>query len=165
MASGDTLRIWTAREYGDYASGNIATQNTRNSHYVNDLALSESVIFGGVMPRHYDGGGITIYLHYAMRATIAIADDINIQTNIERIGDQLLDLDSNSFGAASNTGDITVPGTSGLVDIVSTAHTAGGEMDLLAVGEAFRMLVSRAAVAGTDAIGDLELLFVEMAET
>ena len=162
MASGDTLLEFTPKCYAPPAAL-YATLDTRNQHPTLDFALTEEAVFSTVMPRHYAGSGVTVYLHYAM--TSAEADDIRLDTSFERIGDQQLDIDGDSFAAAQNTGDITVPGTSGLVDIVSTAHTDGAQMDSIAVGEGFRLKVLRAAVGGTDATGDLELLFVEIKET
>lgn len=162
MASGDTLLIITP-QCNEPPSSNFATLDTRNNHPVLDFTLDEIGIFSGVLPRHYDGGGINIYLHYAM--TSAVADDINLETSIERIGDQQQDIDSDSFATAQSTGDITVPSTSGNVDIVSTAHTDGAQMDNLAIGEGFRLKIERVAVSGTDASGDLELRFIEIKET
>ena len=162
MASGDTLL-----EFMPYSneppSANFATLDTRNGHPVLDFAIDEIAIFSDIMPRHYGGGGITVYLHYAM--TSAEADDIKIETYLERIGDQQLDIDGDSFAAAQNSGDITVPATSGLVDIISTAHTDGAQMDNIAVGESFRLKIKRIAVTGDDAAGDLELCGVEIKET
>jgi len=162
MSSGDTLLEFTPQCNAPPAAL-YATADTRNQHPMLDFALTEEAVFSAIMPRHYAGGGVTVYLHYAM--TSAEADDIRLDTSFERIGDQQQDIDADGFAAAENTGDITVPGTSGLVDIVSTAHTDGGEMDSIAVGEGFRMKVLRSAVGGTDAAGDLELLFVEIKET
>lgn len=163
MASGDTLVTFDALA-GRLPSSGGGGLDTRNGHPVIDLAVGEKVIFSAILPRHYDGGGLTVREHYAMSS--AVANDIKLQTDLERIGDQQQDLDSDGFtGSPQNTGDVTVPGTSGLVDIVTTAHTAGAQMDNLAVGEAFRLQVQRVAVAGTDASGDLELLAVEVKET
>lgn len=162
MASGDTLAIFTP-QCNEPPTSNFATLDTRNQHPVLDFALNEIGIFSDVMPRHYGGGGITIYLHYAMSS--AVANDIKLETYFERIGDQQQDIDSDGFAAAQNTGDITVPGTSGNVDIVSTTHTNGAQMDSIAVGEGFRLKVKRVAVVGTDASGDLELRFIEIKET
>ena len=162
MASGETLLQWGA--YSNEPPATLyAILDTRNQHPVLGLSLTFEAVFSGVMPRHYSGGGLTVYLHYAM--TSAVANDIRLDTSFERIGDQQLDIDGDSFAAAQNTGDITVPGTSGLVDIVSTAHTGGAQMDSIAVGEGFRLKVLRTAVGGTDATGDLELLRVELKET
>lgn len=162
MASGNTLLMFTP-QCNEPPASNFATFDTRNGHPVLDFALNEIGVFSGVMPRHYGGGGITIYLHYAM--TSAVANDVKLETYLERIGDQQQDIDSDGFAAAQNTGDITVPGTSGNVDIISSTHSNGAEMDSIAVGEGFRLKVKRIAVAGTDASGDLELRFIEIKET
>ena len=162
MASGDTLLVFTP-QCNEPPASNFATLDTRNQHPVLDFALNEIGIYSSVMPRHYGGGGVTIYLHYAM--TSGVADDIKLETYFERIGDQQQDIDSDGFAAAQNTGDITVPGTSGNVDIIPSTHTDGAQMDSIAVGEGFRLKVKRIAVGGTDASGDLELRFIEIKET
>ena len=166
MASGDTLFKFIPQS-NEPPAANFATADTRNTtspHPLLDFAIDEIAIFSGVLPRNYAGGGVTVYLHYSMSS--AVADDIKLETDFERIGDQQQDIDSDGFtGSPQNTGDITVPGTSGLVDIVTTAHANGAEMDSVAVGEGFRLKVKRVAATGTDASGDLELRFVEGKET
>ena len=88
------------------------------------------------------------------------------QTALERIGDQQQDVDSDGFDATGvNGSDTTVPGTSGLVDIVNNVHSSGARVDNIGVGESFRLKVTRTAVAGTDAGDDLELHKVELKET
>lgn len=165
MASGDTLLEYRPQgnepPIADFATPD--TRNTTSPHPLLDFALTEIGIFSGVMPRHYGGGGVTIYLHYAMSS--AEANYIVLETSFERIGDQQQNIDNDSFASAQATGDITVPGTSGLVDIVATTHTDGAQMDNVAVGEGFRLRVKRVAASGTDASGDLELRFVEVKET
>lgn len=162
MASGHTILIFMP-QCNEPPASNFATFDTRNQHPVLDFALNEIGVFSGVMPRHYEGGGATVYLHYAMSS--AVANDIKLETYFERIGDQQQDIDSDGFAAAQNTGDITVPGTSGNVDIISTTHSNGAQMDNIAVGEGFRLKVKRIAVAGTDASGDLEIRFIEIKES
>jgi len=162
MASGNTLLIFTP-QCNEPPAANFATFDVRNAHPVLDFALNEIGIFSSVMPRHYSGGGITIYHHYAI--TSAEVNDVKLETYLERIGDQQQDIDSDGFAAAQNTGDITVPGTSGNVDIIPSTHTNGAQMDSIAVGEGFRLKVKRIAVVGTDAAGDLELRFIEIKET
>ncbi|RKY69317.1 MAG: hypothetical protein DRQ02_01270 [Candidatus Latescibacterota bacterium] len=163
MASGDTLVVFTPLHHEPPAS-NPATLDTRNGHPV--LDFSDSVIqtayFSGVMPQHYSGGGVTVYLHWA--ASTATTGDIDWGVAFERIGDQQQDLDSDGF-AASNQGDNnTVPATAGLVDIVSVAFTDGADMDSVAAGESFRMFVRRDSASDT-ASGDAELVKVEIRET
>ena len=163
MASGDTLGIFTAFSNEPPAS-NYATLDTRNQHPVLDFddTTNESAVFSGVMPRNYDGGGVTAYLHYAMSS--AVSGDIDWDVAFERIGDQQQDIDSDGFAAANSADDTTVPGTSGNVDVVSVAFTDGADMDSVATGEGFRLKVTRDAASDT-AAGDAELLFVELKET
>ena len=97
--------------------------------------------------------------------TSAEVNDIKLEAYLERIGDQQQDLDSDGFAAAQNSGDITVLGTSGLVDVIAVTFTDGAQMDSIAAGEGFRIKIKRVVVAGTDASGDLELRFVAIKET
>lgn len=163
MASGDTLLIFTPL-HNEPPSSNPATLDLRNLHPCLDFdaATNESAVFSAVMPRSYAGGGITAYLHYAMSSAEALTIDWDVA--FERIGDQQLDIDGDSFAAVQSVDNTTVPGTTGLVDIVSIAFTDGAQMDSVAVGELFRLKVVRDAVSD-DAAGDAELLGVELKET
>lgn len=163
MASGDTLAIFMPLQ-NEPPAATFATIDERNAHPVLDFALTEIGVFSFVIPRNYGGGGITVYLHYALSS--ATTNDIRLDTTFERIGDQQQDIDSDGFDATGVNGtDTTVPGTSGLVDIVNNVHSDGARLDSLAVGEGGRLKITRTAVAGTDAAGDLELLFVELKES
>lgn len=164
MASGDTLVIFTP-QMNQPPSSNPATEDVRNQHLVLDFAPSgsnESAVFTGVMPQHYDGGGVTVYLHYAMSS--AVSGDIDWDVAFERIGDQGQDIDSDGFAAVNSVDSTTVPGASGLVDVVSVTFTDGADMDSVAVGEEFRLKVTRDAASDT-ATGDAELMAVEIRET
>ena len=163
MSAGDTLLIFTPLANEPPAS-NFATLDTRNLHPCLDFdaTTNESAVFTGIMPRHYAGGGITVYLHYAMSS--AEADTIDWDAAFERIGDQQQDVDSDSFADVNSVDNTTVPGTSGLVDVVSIAFTDGADMDSVAAGEMFRLKITRDA-ASDDAAGDAELYAVELRET
>lgn len=163
MASGDTLVVFRPQD-GEPTSSNYATPDLRNQHPVLDFDAStnESIVFSSVMPRSYAGGGLTVYLHYAMSS--ATSGDIDWDVSFERIGDQQQDIDSDGFAAANSADNTTVPGTSGNVDIVNVTFTDGADMDSVAVGEGFRMKVTRDAASDT-ATGDAELRFVEIKET
>lgn len=164
MASGDTL-VTFIPQANEPPSSNYATLDLRNSHPVLDFddTTNESAVFSAIMPRNYAGTtGVTVYIHYAM--TSATADTIDWDVSFERIGDQQLDIDGDSFAAVNSVDDTTVPGTSGNVDIVSVTFTDGVDMDSVAVGEGFRLKVTRDA-ASDDATGDAELRFVEIKET
>ena len=164
MASGDTLLIFTPL-HNEPPATNPATLDTRNQHPVLDFdaTTNEDAVFSAVMPRSYAATtGLTVYIHYAMSS--ATSGDVDWDVAFERIGDQQLDIDADSFAAVQSVDNTTVPGTSGLVDIVSVAFTDGAQMDSVAVGEGFRVKVTRDAASDT-ATGDAELRFVEIQET
>ena len=164
MASGDTLLIWTPLS-NEPPSSNFATLDTRNSHVVLDFdgAANESAVFRGVMPRHYAGTtGVTLYIHYAM--TSATSGDVDWDASFERVSDSQQDIDSDGFAAVQSVNNTTVPGTSGHVDIVSIAFTNGAQMDSVAVGEAFRLKITRDAASDT-VTTDAELYALELKET
>lgn len=165
MASGDSLIIFTALG-AEFPAADYATLDTRNNHAVldYDAGTDEAAYFTGVMPRNYGGGGITAYIHYAM-STATTAEVIWLGA-FERIGDGSQDIDSDGFASDQSSGAVTVPGTSGNVDIASIAFTDGAQMDSIAVGEAFRFRLTRDANdAGDDATGDAEVIAIELKET
>ena len=164
MASGDSLVIFTP-QMNEPTATNPATPDLRNQHPVLDFdaATNEDAVFSSVMPQHYAGTtGVTVYIHYAM--STATTGDVDWDVAFERIGDQQLDIDADSFATVNSVDNTTVPGTSGNVDIVSIAFTNGADMDSVATGEGFRLKVTRDAVSDT-ATGDAELRFIEMRET
>jgi hypothetical protein len=164
MASGDTLAIFTPI-CNEQTSSNFATIDFRNYHPVLDFDAStnESAVFSSVMPQRYAGTtGVTVYIHYAM--STAEANTVDWDAAFELIGDQDFDIDGDGFAAVQSVDSTTVPGTSGLVDIVSIAFTNGAQMDSVTAGDGFRLKVTRDA-ANDDATGDAELLFVEIRET
>ena len=164
MASGDTLLIFTPHSNEPPAS-DFATLDTRNQHPVldfKDAATNEEAVFSAVMPAIYGGSGVTVYLHYSMAT--ATSGDVDWDVAFERIGDQQLDIDADSFAAVNSVDGTVVPGTSGFVDVVTVAFTDGADMDSVAAGELFRIKVTRDGAADT-AGGDAELHAVEIRET
>lgn len=164
MASGDTLYIFHPYN-NEPPSSSYATLDQRNSRPCLDYDASsnEDAVFSGVMPQHYAGTtGVTVYIHYAMSTAEALTVDWDAA--FERVGDQQLDVDGDSFAAVNSVDNTTVPGTSGLVDIVSIAFTDGADMDSVAAGEGFRLKITRDAVSD-DATGDAEIFWIELRET
>lgn len=164
MASGDTLLIFTPL-HNEPTLSNPATLDLRNQHPVLDFDAStkEYAVFSSIMPQAYSAAtGVDIFIHYAMSS--AEADTVDWDAAFERIGDQQLDIDGDSFAAVNFVDNTTVPGTAGLVDVVSIAFTAGADMDSVVKGEAFRLKINRDA-PNDDAPGDAELLLVEIRET
>ena len=165
MASGNTLLVFSAQD-NEPPSSAFATLDTRNLHPVLDFdgAADESAVFTGILPRSYAGGGITVYIHFA--ATSATSGDVVWTSAFERIGDGSQDIDSDSF-ATANTVTHATSGTSGNVEIAAIAHTAGAQLDSIAVGELFRIKITRDADNASDTMDatDAELIQVELKET
>lgn len=164
MASGNTLCIFTPL-HNEPPSSNPATIDLRNLHPCLDFdaTTNEDAVFSSVMPQNYAGTtGVTVYLHYAMSTAEALTVDWDVA--FELIGDQDQDLDTDGFAAANSVDDTTVPGTTGLVDIVNVTFTDGADMDSVTKGDSFRIKVTRDAVSD-DAAGDAELVKVEIRET
>lgn len=165
MASGDTLFEATAlaAEPGT-ATANFATFDTRNGHPVLNFASGTVVTsqFGGILPRNYASGGITVIPHFA--GGTATGGTLVLGAAIERIG-TVLDIDADSY-ATRLFGTITMPATSGLLGTVGIAFTDGAAMDSLAAGEGFRVEISRVGTFSTDTMGGTaQLRFLEIKET
>lgn len=166
MASGDTLAMFTALQ-GEAPSSNFATLDTRNGVPVldYDATTDESMEFGGFMPRHYGGGGITVTLGWM--ATSATSGTISLDVAFKSVSDDLDDLDTKAYADANNANPTTAT-ASGEIEYTTITFTDGADMDSVAAGEYFRMKVTRDADQTTstdDMTGDMELVFVEIKET
>ena len=163
MASGNTILVFVAEE-GRPTTTNGATFDTRNNIGCFDFddTTAESLVFTGVLPRNYGGGGITVYVHFS--ATSATSGTGSWTVAFERIGDAQQDIDSDGFATGKTTAEVTVSATSGHVKPASVAFSNGAEIDGVLVGELFRLKVTRDLPAGK-AVGDLELEAVELKET
>jgi dihydroxyacetone kinase len=159
MASGDTLFVFTSRSNHPPAA-NFATADERNGVAVLDFDAStnEQATFFGVMPQHYDGGGVSVRLHFAM--TSATSGDVDVDAKFQRHTDILGD----DYAAAQSVDDTTVPGTAGNLFVVAVAFTDGAQMDSVGAGDPFRLSVIRDAVSDT-ATGDAELVAIEIRES
>lgn len=163
MASGDTLLIIPPLAFEPPASA-YATADVRNQHPVLnfDTTTQEAAIFSTVMPRHYGGGGITVYIHW-MAAT-ATSGTIGWDVALERMSDATTDLDSDSFASAQTVTAVTVPASAGVVAVTSVAIANGSNMDSIVAGDSFRLRVRR-DVANDNAAGDAQLLMIEVRES
>jgi hypothetical protein len=144
-------------------ASNYATLDLRNGHPVLDFddTTAEAAIFTGMLPRSYAGGGLTVEIGYSM--TSATSGTCGWTVEFERIGDSQHDIDSDGFAAAQTVAAVTVPATSGHVDVVSVNVADGAAIDGLAAGEQFRIRIKR-DVANDTATGDAELHFVRVQE-
>ena len=166
MASGDTLAVFTPL-HNEPPATLYATLDIRNAHPVLDFdgAADEEAVFTGILPRHYAGGGLTVYLHVMFSS--AVSGNAYWQAAFERMDDGTLDTDADSFaafqGAAGNPN-----GTSGVMTLVTIPFTSGAQMDSLAAGEMFRLKIRRDAdgsVGTDDVTTDGELVSCEIKET
>jgi hypothetical protein len=144
-------------------ASNYATFDIRNGHPVLDFdaATSEAAIFSSTLPLSYGGAGLAVEIGYSM--TSATSGTCGWTVEFERIGDGQQDVDSDGFAAPQTVTAVTVPGTSGHVDVVSVNVSNGANIDSIAAGEQFRIRIKR-DVANDDAAGDAELHFVRVRE-
>jgi hypothetical protein len=163
LATGQTLCVFLPQNNEPPAS-NYATVDDRNGHKVLDFdaTMAEGAVFSAVLPRHYAGGGITFYVHYSMSS--ATTGTCGWTVEVERVGDGSQDVDSDGFASAQTVTAVTVPGTSGHVDIANVAVSDGANIDSIAVGEKFRVRLKR-DVANDTATGDAEFHALELKET
>lgn len=166
MASGNTLCVFTPLNNEPPATI-YATLDLRNYHPCLDFdgATDEEAVFTGILPRHYAGGGLTVYLHVGFAS--ATSGNAYWSVSIERMDDGTLDLDADSFAAVQSAAG-NPNGTSGIMTLSTITFTSGAQMDSLAAGEMFRLKVRRDAdgSAGTDDVTtDAELYGIEIKET
>lgn len=164
MASGNSLITFYPQGNQPPAT-NFATLDLRNSHAVLDFdaTTAEDAIFAGVLPRHYAAGGLTVVVQWM--ASSATSGNCKWNVAIERNEDEGTDLDADSF-ATAQTATGAAPATSGMVQYTAITFTNGAQMDSVAVGEHFRIKVTRDAADGGDTMAsDAELLAVEIRET
>ncbi len=165
MASGDTLAIFMPSD-NEPPSSNHATLDARNVHPVLDFdsGTAESAVFSGVMPRNYAGTtGVTVYIHWS--ADGVTTGDVIWDVSFERIGDGQQDTDADGFAAVNSVTD-TAPATDGHVTIANVTFTDGADMDSVAVGELYRIKLTRDADNVSDTLAaDAQLHSVEVKET
>src|SRR5437667_9789413 len=136
MASGQTL-VTFSRQHNQPPASNYALLGLRNNHPTLefDATTNWDAIFGGVLPRNYAGGGITLTLVWA--AASATTGNVGWKAAFERLQNGVDTIGSDSFAAFQASSFDAVPGTSGVVKYSTITFTDGGQIDSLAAGEAF----------------------------
>lgn len=136
-----------------------------------DAADNEVALFPAIMPRHYDGGGLTATLGVTSTTATgdmswamfmkSITDDVD---NLTNVGEDPSGLKvfaapqvNQAFDAASAAGEVKY----------GTITFTFAQADSIAVGELFFVLVMRDAQDATndDMAADAELQFIEIRET
>lgn len=162
MASGQTLAIFTPLGY-EPTTTNWATIDFRNVHPVLDFdtTTQETAIWTGVMPQHYAGGNITVYVTWTSDAT---SGTVAWGVTFERILAGTLDIDADSWATEKLISAVSTSGTSGIATTSNVTCTAGAtDTDSVAAGDTFRLRVRR-DVANDNAGSDANLLSVELRE-
>src|SRR3990167_802874 len=167
MATTNYLAVFTPQDNQPPAA-TFATFDTRNSVPVLDFddTADESAVFGGVLPAHNAGGGLTVTLVWM--ATSATSGGVSWDVSVEAHADDAFDIDADGFAAANNSGSATTASATGEQQYTDITFTDGADMDSLAAGESFRLKVTRDAngtTATDDMVGDAELLRVIIKET
>ncbi len=162
MATGDTLAKFSAISAEPALNSSISLRR-RNGHFHlrYDGAVNQLAIMGDTLLRAYSGGGLTVNLHVSLITDITGTTDWLVA--FENIGDQVTDVDVDSFAPDQLTAGTTVPGTSGLVQIIPVVFTDGAQIDNIAVGGYYRLRITRDAVNDT-ATGFAELYRIEIVE-
>lgn len=173
MASGDTLLIFTALNNeppdADFATMDtiLTTSTDEPDDYIPVLdfdpgATQEYASFGAHMPRHYDGGGLTVTIIWTSEAT---SGDVKWDAAFKALADTT-NLLSSTY-AAVNTVTTTTDGTARDINTSEITFTDGADMDSVAAGEYFRLLITRDSADAADTMNsnDAELISVEIRET
>ncbi len=155
----NTLVAFLPVENEPPASG-FATFDTRNSHPVLDFdgGAVECALWTFVMPDHYDDVDFTVYWGVSM--TSATTNDTDWDISFERIGNEVLDIDSDSFDTAISLDGTTVSDTSGKVLVHSQAFTKT-QSDELVSNEQARIKICRDGTSDADNT-DAELHWVQL---
>lgn len=167
MASGDSLCTFFPQD-GEPPSSAFASLDTRAGVAVLDFddTTDESMQFGGFMPRHYAGGGITVTIGWMATDTTVTPHNVRWDCAFKSVSADADDLDSKAFAAVNSVTDAEAS-ASGEVAYAEITFTDGADMDSVAAGEYFRMIITRDADHATDddLTGDAEVVFVEVRET
>lgn len=161
MATGQTLAIFMPSDNEppatNYATFNVSATALHPTLDF-DTTTQEAAIFSGIMPRHYAGGGITVYVVWAIAATTGT---VGWTVEFERSNTAI---NADSFAGAQTITAATVSGSTLVPSVTNVAVTDGANIDSLAVGDLFRIRIKR-DVANDTAAGDAFLLGVELKET
>lgn len=173
MASGDSLLMFTAASNtppdADFAT--LDSILTTSSDEPDDVvwvldfdpgSTQEYCGFSAFMPRHYDGGGVTVTLIWTSEAT---SGDVKWDAAFKAYADSS-NLLSSTYAAVQST-TTTTDGTARDINTTAIAFTDGAQMDSVAAGEYFHLLITRDSADAADTMNsnDAELIAVEIRET
>ena len=132
-----------------------------------DDTVNEVAKFVGILPANYGGSGIDINLKLAADAnTLDMSFAVMMRSYTNDV-DNLLATSFNAWSTPVLNQAIDAPDVVGEMTYDTIALTDGAQMDSVAVGEIFELLIFRDARDGTndDLSGDAQLIAVEIQET
>ena len=133
-----------------------------------DATTNQIAVFMGVMDRAYAGGGMTLSCWVAGANNTGDMDFQAAFKSVTTDVDNILSLTAGKqFAATNENAAIDAPSVVGEFVSFTITFTDGADMDSVAVGEPFFLLIMRDAQDGTndDMAGDASLLVVEGQET
>lgn len=123
-------------------------------------ATEEYIYFQGVMPSHYDGGGITVTIGWTATAT---SGNVDWGLAWKRLPDTTNVL-STAFAAPNLAGVLTVDGTARDLNISTITFTDGADMDSVVADDYFWLELHRNTSVDTMS-GDAEFHYMLIKET
>ncbi len=173
MAAGDSLLMFTAldNEPPDADFATLDTVLTTSTDEPDDIiavldfdpgSTQEYAGFSRMLPNHYDGGGLTVTLIWTSEATTG---NVKWDAAFKRLADTTNIL-SETYSAVNST-TTTTDGTARDINTTVITFTDGADMDSLAAGEYFRMLVTRDSADAADTMNsnDAELISAHVEES
>jgi hypothetical protein len=134
---------------------------SRNEHglLVFDDSADENMLFEGLMSEDYNGGDITVNVHWV--AASAVVGDVKWNIAFESLAPGGQDVDTTGF-AAAQTATSTTNGTSGVITKTSVTFT-NVQAGLISAGNPMRLRVTRDADdVGDTMVGDAQVLRVAL---
>lgn len=167
---------WTANTStpGNHGTGTglprdcIATPGTWSSRFPSTLDFddtdNEIALFPGFMPRHYGGSGITLTVGVLCAANTG---DLSYKAFCMSLTDDVDNLNTKNFATPQENTAIDAASAVGEVKYFTIAFTDGAQMDSIAAGEFFFLMLMRDAQDGTndDMVGDASVMGLELKET
>lgn len=164
MASGDTLYVFEpgANEW-PASSFAVAGYSAKYGLYLEYSAASSlEVVFAGLMPSIYGGGGVTLDIYYLMDA--GTTGNVVAGAAFQRM--QSADDLSGAVSWTENTVTDAIPGTAENVGVATITFTDGADMASVGAGDPFRMRLRRLGADGSDtATGVMRVLKAVLKET
>jgi len=158
MASGNYLCTWNAREQSgpatNYATQDILTGAASPAELIpvtdfDGAGGTEYADFYGVLPAHYDGGGVTVTI---VSSSGQSTNAYVWQGAFRAIPDDAEDLDTTAHTYDYNTVTVTSPSAIGEVSYDNITFTDGADMDSLAAGQAFILRIKRDSTHASDSM-------------